>query len=189
MTLQAAPILVVSGPSGVGKGTVIAYARGHVPNAWLSVSATTRAPRPGEIDGVHYHFMSRDDFAAMVAAGGFLEWAEYAGNLYGTPLQALLDQAAAGHPVLLELELQGARQVRERLPHATLVFIAPPSWDELVRRLTGRGTEAPDVVEHRLAKAREEMAAEPEFDVSILNDDVERAGQALVDLVESASLK
>lgn len=188
-TLRHAPIIVVAGPSGVGKGTVIAWAREHLPSAWLSVSATTRAPRPGEVDGENYHFLSRDAFDAMVEAGGFLEWAEYAGNRYGTPLQPLLDHAAAGQPVLLEIELQGARQVRTRLPHATLVFIAPPSWEELVRRLTGRGTEAPDVVAARLATARDEMAAEREFDRTIVNDDVETAGRALVDLLESASTK
>lgn len=186
-SLHHAPIVVVAGPSGVGKGTVIAWAREHLPSAWLSVSATTRSPRPGEVDGVNYHFLSRADFDAMVQAGKFLEWAEYAGNRYGTPLEPLLDHAAAGQPVLLEIELQGARQVRSRLPNATLVFIKPPSWEELVRRLTDRGTEGPAVVEARLATAREEMAAEPEFDCSIVNDSVDRAGRALVDLLESAS--
>lgn len=184
-----APIIVVAGPSGVGKGTVIAWAREHLPNAWLSVSGTTRAPRPGEADGVNYHFMTAEAFDALARAGGFLEWAEYAGNRYGTPLQPLLDHAAAGQPVLLEIELQGARQVRSRLPHATLVFIKPPSWEELVRRLTDRGTEPPAVVERRLATAREELASEHEFDVTIVNDDVEKAGQALVDLLDSASTK
>lgn len=187
--LQAAPIVVVAGPSGVGKGTVIAWAREHLPTAWLSVSATTRAPRPGETEGVDYHFLSAEEFDAMVREGAFLEWAEYAGNRYGTPLQPLLEHAAAGQPVLLEIELEGARQVRRRLPQATLVFIAPPTWEELVRRLNGRGTEAPEHVDRRLATARHEMAAAPEFDVTILNDDVERAGAALVDLLESASTK
>lgn len=188
-SLRHAPIIVVAGPSGVGKGTIIAWARAHMPDAWVSVSATTRQPRPGEVDGVNYHFLSREEFDAKVADGGFLEWAEYAGNRYGTPLQPLLDHAAAGQPVLLEIELQGARQVRTRLPHARLVFIKPPSWEELVRRLSGRGTEAPDVVEHRLATARQEMAAETEFDITVLNDSVEEAGRALVALVESARTK
>lgn len=183
------PIIVVAGPSGVGKGTVIAWVRQHLPNAWLSVSATTRAPRPGEVDGVNYHFLTREAFDAMIAAGGFLEWAEYAGNRYGTPIEPVLAQQASGHPVLLEIELQGARQVRERLPQATLVFIAPPSWDELVRRLTERGTESPELVERRLATAREEMQAQSEFDVTIVNDSVESAGQALIGLLESASSK
>ena len=186
---MTSPIIVVAGPSGVGKGTVIAWVREHMPEVWLSVSATTRAPRPGEVDGVNYHFLSREAFDAMVDDGGFLEWAEYAGNRYGTPIAPVLEQQASGHPVLLEIELQGARQVRERLPQATLVFIAPPSWDELVRRLTGRGTESAELVAQRLATAREEMAAESEFDVTIVNDAVERAGQALIDLLESASSK
>lgn len=186
---MTSPIVVVAGPSGVGKGTVIAWVREHLPEVWLSVSATTRAPRPGEVDGVNYHYLSRDAFDAMVAEGGFLEWAEYAGNRYGTPIAPVLAQQASGHPVLLEIELQGARQVRERLPQATLVFIAPPSWEELVRRLTGRGTESAELVERRLATAREEMAAESEFDVTIVNDTVEAAGRALIDLLESASSK
>jgi len=183
------PIIVVAGPSGVGKGTVIAWVRAHRPDAWLSVSATTRAPRPGEIDGVNYHFLTRADFDTMIEAGGFLEWAEYAGNRYGTPMAPVLAHQASGHPVLLEIELQGARQVRERLPQATLVFIAPPSWDELVRRLTDRGTESPELVERRLATARAELAAESEFDLTIVNDSVESAGRALIDLLESASFK
>lgn len=183
------PIIVVAGPSGVGKGTVIAWVREHLPNVWLSVSATTRAPRPGEVDGVNYHYLSRPAFDAMIADGGFLEWAEYAGNRYGTPLAPVLAHQAAGHPVLLEIELQGARLVRARLPQATLVFLRPPSWEELVRRLTGRGTESAELVERRLATAREEMAAEAEFDVTIVNDTVEGAGQALIDLLESASSK
>lgn len=186
---HAAPIIVIAGPSGVGKGTVIAWVRQHRPHVWLSISATTRAPRPGEVDGVNYHFLSAEAFDAMVRSGGFLEWAEYAGNRYGTPLAPVLEQASKGHPVLLEIELHGARQVRERLPHAMLVFLAPPSWDELVRRLTGRGTESAELVQRRLVTAREEMAAESEFDRTIVNDTVESAGKALIDLFESASFK
>jgi guanylate kinase len=184
-----APIVVVAGPSGVGKGTVLAWVREQRPEVWVSVSATTRAPRPGEKDGINYHYLSPDQFDAQIAAGGFLEWAEYAGNRYGTPLQPVLDQQALGHPVLLEIELQGARQVRQRLPQALLVFVAPPSWEELVRRLTGRGTESAELVERRLATARQEMAAEAEFDVAIVNDTVESAGRALLHLLESASSK
>lgn len=183
------PIIVVAGPSGVGKGTVIAWVREHRPNVWLSVSATTRAPRPGEVDGVNYHYLSRPAFDRMIAEGEFLEWAEYAGNRYGTPLAPVLAQQAAGHPVLLEIELQGARQVRERLPQATLVFLRPPSWEELVRRLTSRGTESPELVAARLATAKHELAAESEFDLTIVNDSVESAGLALIDLLESASFK
>ena len=130
----------------------------------MSVSATTRFPRPGEVDGVHYRFVSREQFQELVDDGGLLEHAEFAGNRYGTPRQPVLDHLATGHPVILEIEIQGARQVRAQLPEALLVFLAPPTWDELVRRLTGRGTELPEVVEQRLALAREELAAlEREF--------------------------
>lgn len=183
------PIVVLAGPSGVGKSTVVQYVKEHDPNVWFSVSATTRAPRPGEVDGVNYHFLDAERFDAMIAAGEFLEWAEYAGNRYGTPIAPVLAQQAAGRPVLLEIELQGARQVRAALPGALLVFLAPPSWEELVRRLTGRGTESADIVAARLARARTEMAAEPEFDETIVNTSVESAGEALVNLLESANRK
>jgi guanylate kinase len=138
----------------------------------VSVSATTRFPRPGEVDGVHYRFVTRDRFQELIAEGELLEWAEFAGNLYGTPRQPVLDQLAAGKPVLLEIDLQGARQVRDAMPGARLVFLAPPSWDELVRRLVGRGTEPADVVERRLAVARDELAAEPEFELTLVNTSV-----------------
>jgi guanylate kinase len=148
----------------------------------MSVSATTRFPRPGEVDGVHYRFVTRERFTEMVAEGELLEWAEFAGNLYGTPRQPVLDQLAAGKPVLLEIDLQGARQVRDAMPGARLVFLAPPSWDELVRRLVGRGTEPADVVERRLAVAREELAAEPEFEVTLVNTSVPEIVDQLVAL-------
>jgi guanylate kinase len=163
---------VLSGPSGVGKSTVVKALRAEHPEVWLSVSATTRFPRPGEVDGVHYRFVTRERFQELVAEGGFLEWAEFAGNLYGTPRQPVLDQLAAARPVILEIDLQGARQVRRQLPAAKQVFLAPPSWDELVRRLAGRGTEPADVIERRLAVARDELAAEPEFDVTLVNTSV-----------------
>jgi guanylate kinase len=167
-----AALVVLSGPSGVGKSTVVKALRAEHPEVWLSVSATTRFPRPGETHGVHYRFVSREEFAELVESGGLLEWAEFAGNLYGTPRQPVLDNLAAGRPVVLEIDLQGARQVRALMPSAKLVFLAPPSWDELVRRLTGRGTEDAAVVERRLAVAREELAAEPEFDVTLVNTSV-----------------
>lgn len=159
--------------------------RNHHPEVWLSVSATTRFPRPGEVDGVHYRFVSREQFEKLASDGGFLEWAEFAGNLYGTPRQPVVDHLAAGNPVLLEIDLQGARQVREAMPEATLVFLTPPSWDELVRRLTGRGTEPPDVVERRLDVAREELAAEPEFDLTLVNTSVQEVVDSLLALTRT----
>ena len=178
----AAALVVLSGPSGVGKSTVVKALRAEHPEVWLSVSATTRFPRPGETHGVHYRFVSREEFAELVESGGLLEWAEFAGNLYGTPRQPVLDHLAAGRPVVLEIDLQGARQVRALMPGAKLVFLAPPSWDELVRRLTGRGTEDAAVVEKRLAVARDELAAEPEFDVTLVNTSVPEVVGQLVAL-------
>jgi guanylate kinase len=178
-------LTVLSGPSGVGKGTVVAAVRERYPHIWVSVSCTTRAPRPGERDGVEYRFVSRDEFGRMIEAGELLEYAEFADNLYGTPRQPVLDHLAAGTPALLEIELQGARQVRVSLPEAVLVFLAPPSWAELERRLVGRGTESPAVIEARLARAAVEMAAEPEFDAVVVNDDVGHAAAELVGLIEA----
>ena len=146
--------------------------RTHHPELWVSVSATTRFPRPGEVDGVHYRFVSRERFDELVADGGLLEWAEFAGNRYGTPRAPVDEHLADGRPVLLEIDLQGARQVRAAMPDARLVFLTPPSWEELVRRLTRRGTEAPEAVERRLAVAREELAAESEFDLTLINTSV-----------------
>ena len=178
-------LTVLSGPSGVGKGTVVAAIRQSFPQVWISVSCTTRVPRPGEREGVEYHFVSRAEFDRMVAAGELLEHAEFAGNQYGTPLRPVLEHLAAGTPALLEIELQGARQVRERMPEALLVFLAPPSWAELERRLVGRGTEPPDVVAARLARARVELAAEPEFDAVVVNDEIGHAAAELVRLIEA----
>ena len=179
-----ARLTVLSGPSGVGKGTVVARVRELYPHVWVSVSATTRPRRPGETDGVEYYFVDRAEFERMVRAGELLEHAEYAGNLYGTPRRAVEEHLAAGQPALLEIELQGARQVRESFLDAFLVFLAPPSWAELERRLTGRGTEATERVAARLARARVELAAESEFDRVVVNDDVGRAAAELVGLIE-----
>ncbi|MGW7490389.1 guanylate kinase [Streptomyces sp. NPDC054786] len=180
-------LTVLSGPSGVGKSTVVAHMRKVHPEVWLSVSATTRKPRPGERHGVHYFFVDGEEFDKLIANGELLEWAEFAGNRYGTPRKAVLDRLEAGEPVLLEIDLQGARQVRESMPEANLLFLAPPSWDELVRRLTGRGTEAPEVIERRLAAARIELAAEKEFDVTLVNTSVEDVSRELLALMLNRS--
>ncbi|MEU6173370.1 guanylate kinase [Streptantibioticus parmotrematis] len=176
-------LTVLSGPSGVGKSTVVAHLRTVHPEIWLSVSATTRKPRPGERDGVQYHFVDDDVFDKLIANGELLEWAEFAGNRYGTPRQAVTDHLAQGVPVLLEIDLQGARLVRQSMPEARLVFLAPPSWDELVRRLTGRGTESPEVIERRLTVARTELAAESEFDTTLVNTSVEDVARELLALM------
>jgi guanylate kinase len=177
-------LTVLSGPSGVGKGSVIAVVRRRHPHVWLSVSVTTRPPRPGEVDGVQYHFVGQPEFDAMVAAGELLEHATYAGHSYGTPRRPVEQRLAAGVPALLEIELQGARLVRAAMPEAQLVFLAPPSFEELARRLRGRGTEDPERVRRRLDLARIELAAEDEFDVVVVNDDLEAAADRLVALLQ-----
>jgi guanylate kinase len=175
--------VVIAGPSGVGKGSVVARARELFPRLWVSVSWATRAARPGESDGVHYHFVDEARFRAEIAAGGFLEWAEYAGHYKGTPRAAVTEHLAAGIPALLEIDLQGARQVREAMPEALQVFLKPPSLEELVRRLEGRGTEDADQIRRRMQIAERELAAEPEFDATVVNDDVESAARRLVELI------
>ena len=185
---QPARLTVLAGPTAVGKGTVSADIRARYPEVWLSVSTTTRPPRPGEVEGVHYHFVDDATFDRMIAEDAFLEWALVHGrNRYGTPRQPVLDHLAAGQPALLEIDLQGARQVRETMPGARFVFLAPPSWEELVRRLVGRGTEGPDERERRLATARVELAAESEFDHVIVNDEVSRATDELIRLMGLAT--
>lgn len=176
-----APVTVLAGPTAVGKGTISTYIRDNYPEVWLSVSATTRDPRPGEVDGVHYFFVGPEAFGELVESGEMLEWAVVHGqNSYGTIRSKVEEAVAAGKRVLLEIDLQGARQVRKSLPEAQFVFLAPPSWDELVRRLVGRGTESADEQHRRLETAKLELAAEPEFDVTIVNDDIGRAADELV---------
>jgi guanylate kinase len=177
-------LTVLSGPSGVGKGTVVKAVRNLYPHVWVSVSCTTRHPRPGEREGTEYRFVTRERFEEMVDAGELLEHAEFAGNLYGTPRTPVLERLAAGIPALLEIELQGARQVRRSMPEAQLVFLEPPSWDELERRLVGRGSETASVIGARLERAKVEMEARGDFDARIVNDDVSRAAAELVGLIE-----
>lgn len=180
-------LVVLAGPTAVGKGTVAADVRRHHPEVWLSVSVTTRPPRPDEVDGVHYWFVDDARFDAMVAAGELLEWAVVHGAAkYGTPRGPVETALAAGRPALLEIDLQGARQVRETMPEALFVFLAPPSWEELVRRLVGRGTEGDEERARRLETAVQELASEAEFDVTIVNHEVHDAAEQLVTLMTAS---
>ena len=177
-------LIVLAGPTAVGKGTVAAAVRETHPEVWISVSATTRPPRPGEENGVHYWFVSDEEFDAMIERGDLLEWAVvHKAARYGTPRGPVDLALASGHPAMLEIDLQGARQVRETMPEALFVFLKPPSWEELVRRLVGRGTEDEAERERRLATARDELAAESEFDVTIVNHEVHAAADELVALM------
>lgn len=179
-------VFVITGPSGVGKGTLIGALRSRLPEVELSVSATTREPRRGEHDGSDYHFLSDEEFDQRIAEGEFLEWATYSGNRYGTLRSEVEARIARGAPVVLEIEVQGARQVRETMPEAVRIFIEPPGGEELRARLEGRGTDRPEVIERRLAEARKELRAREEFGHRLVNDDVERASNELAGIVRSA---
>lgn len=173
----AGNLVVLLGPSAVGKSTVVARLKAEVPDLYFSVSMTTRAPRPGEVDGKDYFFVSREEFDQHIAAGEMLEWADIHGGLQrsGTPAKPVTDALAAGKPVLVEVDLVGARSMMQAMPEAHTVFLAPPSWEVLVSRLTGRGTESPEVIERRLETARTELAAQDEFDTVVVNDNVDDA--------------
>jgi guanylate kinase len=184
-----AGLTVLSGPSAVGKSTVVESIRRNCPQIWLSVSVTTRRPRPGEVHGREYYFASEADFRDMADSGQLLEWARYAGNYYGTPHGPVAERLEAGIPALLEVDVVGARQVRAAVPGALLVFLAPPSWDELVRRLTSRGTESAEVIEQRLEAARAELRAENEFDLTLVNTSVDDVCAQLVALMTAQPVR
>lgn len=181
---DAVPVFVIAGPSGVGKGTVLHEFISRAPDCWVSISATTRPPRPGEVDGVHYYFVSDERFDEMIAGNELLEWAVVHGkHRYGTPRLPVEEAVAAGRTVILEVDLAGARQIRHSLPEAQQIFLLPPSWEELEHRLRGRGTESSEQIERRLATARTEMEAQSEFDMVVRNDSVSRATDELLHIM------
>lgn len=178
-------LYVFSGPSGVGKGTVLARVLSTRGNVWQSISATTRTPRDGEVDGKSYFFMAREDFQGRAEAGSFLEWAEYAGNLYGTPRESVESHLDAGDDVILEIDVQGAMQIRESMPECILVFIEPPSMDELRRRLEGRGTESAEVVQARLEAAEMELSRKMEYNINLVNESIDDTVRSICEIMDS----
>lgn len=179
--MERGHLYVISGPSGVGKGTIVSQLRETTPRPWVSISATTRAPRGQEVDGESYYFLTREAFEDLIEHGGLLEWACYNGNYYGTPLASINEHLECGEDVILEIEVQGAQQVREKLPFARLIFIEPPSFEELERRLRERGTEEESVLNERLKTARIELAQKEHYDKTFVNDDLD----ACVDAIEA----
>jgi guanylate kinase len=179
-------LVVIAGPSGVGKGTVHRRVRKALPDSTLSISATTRSPRPGEADGVDYHFVDREGFDQLVGGNALYEWAEYAGHSYGTPRKPAREAVARGQVVVLDIELQGALQIKKQDPDALLVFLVPPSFEELERRLRGRGTENDAAVNRRLERAREELAEGDRFDVQVVNDDLDTCVAEVLQAIEDA---
>ena len=180
-------LFVISGPSGVGKGTLVARLMERIPHSWVSISATTRKPRGSEVDGTEYYFLSDEEFDQLVATDGFLEWANVHADRYGTPRGPVEQHLKAGEHVFLEIDVQGGLQVRQNAPDVHLVFIAPPSFEELRRRLEGRGTEAPDVVDARMKVAEVEMSQKMKYDFVLVNDNIERAEDELVAYIESCA--
>ena len=176
-------LFVISGPSGVGKGTLVARLLNELPDAWLSISATTRKPREGETDGTHYHFITEEEFNRLVQEDGFLEWARYSDSAYGTPREPAMLHLGNDEQVILEIDVQGGFQVRERFPEAKLVFICPPSFEELERRLRGRGTEDEEKIQKRLKAAEVELSRKEEYDIQLVNDDLETATRELVAII------
>jgi guanylate kinase len=176
-------LIVLTGPSGVGKGTLMNAILQRYPELHYSVSATTRSPRPGEVNGKNYHFITRSEFEKLVTQGEFLEWAEFAGNCYGTPREAVLNHIQSGKLVVLEIELEGARQIRHTFPSALSIFILPPSFAELEKRIRGRGQDAEEAISRRLNRAEEEIAAADEFDLQIINNDFEQALQEIEEAI------
>jgi guanylate kinase len=186
LSMTDSKLLVLAGPTAVGKGTVVKRILEITENVVLSVSATTRAPRAGEVDGQSYYFLSDSEFDELIGAGEMLEFATVHGtHRYGTPKQPVQAALSDGKSVLLEIDIQGARQVKNHMPEAVTVFIAPPSWEELVRRLEGRGTEEPEEMRRRLETAKDELLGQNEFDHVVINDDVAKCAQAVVDLLSA----
>lgn len=179
-------LVVFSGPSGAGKGTILKEYFSHNPPAVLSVSATTRAPRPGEVDGVHYHFVSRETFEQMIKDDDVLEYNVYNGNYYGSPRGPIVEELRQGHDVILEIETNGAAHIREMFPSALSIFVLPPSFEELTRRLVGRGTESEEEIAARLDKGRKEMAMALDYDYIVVNDEVKTAAERLAEIIRSA---